>query len=428
MRIWLVTVGEPLPTDPGNKRLLRVGMLADILWRRGHEVVWWTSAFDHHRKRFRVEESSVLVFRKNFEIQFLKGCGYSRNISFARLRDHRSLAVQFRIRAAGLVRPDVILASYPTVELANEVTRFGQQEDIPVILDVRDLWPDVIVEHLPRGPLRWLGRQALRPMDATARHAFGSAHSVTGITEEIVSWALGKGSRERTENEKSFPLAYPEPEVTEQEVDEAGRFWDGLGVSRERFEMIVCFFGTLGRQFDLETVISALSGATWKERIAIVICGAGDRLEYYRKMAAGLENCFFPGWVDVPQIVSLMERSSAGIAPYIERYDFLMSIPNKPLEYFSGSLPVISSLESGPLARILRKHECGLIYESGERESFEKALFELYHNHAKCRRMGRNAREVYKKYFRADVVYEAMADYVEGIARRGDSMNGVTNG
>ncbi|GAI08595.1 unnamed protein product, partial [marine sediment metagenome] len=50
MRIWLITIGEPLPSDNNNDRLYRTGILAKLLIQRGHEVVWWTSTFDHVRK------------------------------------------------------------------------------------------------------------------------------------------------------------------------------------------------------------------------------------------------------------------------------------------------------------------------------------------------------------------------------------------
>ena len=43
MIVWLVTVGEPLPTDPGSPRLLRAGILAGLLAEKGHVVHWWSS-------------------------------------------------------------------------------------------------------------------------------------------------------------------------------------------------------------------------------------------------------------------------------------------------------------------------------------------------------------------------------------------------
>ena len=54
MRIWLVQRAESTPHDDnGNRRLLRIGILAEIMQSLGHEVVWWTSAFDHVGKRKR---------------------------------------------------------------------------------------------------------------------------------------------------------------------------------------------------------------------------------------------------------------------------------------------------------------------------------------------------------------------------------------
>ena len=55
MRIWLVIAYEPLPKVHGNVRLLRYGMLANNLSAQGHRVTWWTSNFDHVRKRHRFE-------------------------------------------------------------------------------------------------------------------------------------------------------------------------------------------------------------------------------------------------------------------------------------------------------------------------------------------------------------------------------------
>ena len=38
MRVWLVTIGEPLPIDGTNERLCRTGILANMLVKRGHKV------------------------------------------------------------------------------------------------------------------------------------------------------------------------------------------------------------------------------------------------------------------------------------------------------------------------------------------------------------------------------------------------------
>jgi len=67
MRIWLVQRAESTPhDDDGNRRLLRIGILADILQEQGHEVVWWTSSFDHVGKKKRYQQSTRVKVKKNW--------------------------------------------------------------------------------------------------------------------------------------------------------------------------------------------------------------------------------------------------------------------------------------------------------------------------------------------------------------------------
>ena len=80
----------------------------------------------------------------------LHGCGYSSNVSLARFRDHRQVAERFAAAAAAEPRrPDIIVAGLPTIELCLESTRYGKQRGVPVVLDMRDMWPDVFLELLP---------------------------------------------------------------------------------------------------------------------------------------------------------------------------------------------------------------------------------------------------------------------------------------
>jgi len=51
MRIWLVTIGEPLPIDGSNERLYRMGIIANLLVKKGHKIIWWSSTFNHVRKK-----------------------------------------------------------------------------------------------------------------------------------------------------------------------------------------------------------------------------------------------------------------------------------------------------------------------------------------------------------------------------------------
>ena len=99
MKAWLIQIGEPLPIDGANERLMRTGMLAQALVSRGHEVHWWASSFDHARLRQRPQHSSTVQLSDRFAITLLEGRSYPRAVSVARIRNHREVAADFESRA-----------------------------------------------------------------------------------------------------------------------------------------------------------------------------------------------------------------------------------------------------------------------------------------------------------------------------------------
>ena len=165
MRVWLVQRAESTPHDDnGDRRLLRIGILADILSSQGHEVVWWTSAFDHVGKRKRHYQSKRIMVKKNYYIHYLKCFGYKKNISLSRFIDNYVVANQFKkdVKLDHKI-PDIILTSMPSIELSQSVVHYANEKNIPVVLDIRDLWPDVFLELLPKS-LRWLVNILTLPM------------------------------------------------------------------------------------------------------------------------------------------------------------------------------------------------------------------------------------------------------------------------
>jgi hypothetical protein len=151
--VWLITIGEPVPVGEGAKdRLHRTGLFAALLAGWGHRVTWWTSAFDHFRKR-PLGPLGEVSLSPGLKAILLDGGGYSRNLSLARFRDHSRIARRFREAVGHHPAPDVLVAALPSLELPLEAVRYGQSRGRPVVLDMRDMWPDIFVEALPR-PLR----------------------------------------------------------------------------------------------------------------------------------------------------------------------------------------------------------------------------------------------------------------------------------
>ena len=153
MIVWLIKAGEPTPVDPGVPRLMRTGNLAQCLADRGHTAIWWTAAFDHQRKAFRRLMAPTASVDPRFSIRFVRSLGYAKNVSLRRWFDDIWLAVaMYRQMSREGAKPDVIVCAYPLIFASIVAVAYGKRNKRPVIVDVRDMWPDIWVT-LTRGPL-----------------------------------------------------------------------------------------------------------------------------------------------------------------------------------------------------------------------------------------------------------------------------------
>jgi glycosyltransferase involved in cell wall biosynthesis len=417
MKVWLITVGEPLPTDKGKNRLLRTGLLANALVEKRHDVTWWTSTFDHWRKVHRSDPDTVLKVGSRLQIVLLRGIGYRKNVSVSRLVDHALVGLRFSRMAKKYPRPDVILCSLPTLELSLAAVRYGRHRNIPVVLDVRDLWPDLFVELAPP---RWraLAKLAFAPMFQAARVACRGATAIIGNSPGHVEWGLRHAGRGGGPWDRVFPFGYSQQRPDDESIHQARRFWGKYGLADKPEKcFVVCFFGTISRQFDLATVIAAARRLEERGRdFKFVLCGTGGALDDYKKLAGDCASVVFPGWVPLPEIWTLMQVSDVGIAPYQDGGVHQHNLPNKPIEYMSAGLPIVSSL-SGYLQELLSVNDCGVTYRHGDADSLAHTLNDLYENEARVRAMSRNSSELYKRKFVAEQIYRDMSEYLEAVCR-----------
>ena len=413
MRIWLVKTGEPVPLHPTDgERLHRTGLMAKLFAAAGHEITWFTSTFDRVQRRNVFDQDHTVRPFPGVTIRLIHSPGYRKSISYARLRDQRIVSERLVQAMQAEEMPDVIVCAYPTVELARTSVAFGMRNKVPVVLDIRDMWPNIIIDSAPVffKPLIWL---ALRGMVRDAKFACANATAITGITGPFVEWGLNCGNRRRTHLDRDFPLAHSSSSPSGTKLEEAGRFWDSLGIANDIHAFRAIFLGTLGHQFDIETLLKAARNPEVVERgLQFVICGAGDNLETYRKMTADRPNVFFPGWIDLAKAQVLMKRCKVGLDPLPDRYDFLATINNKAIEYLSAGLPVISSPRKGLLFELLEQHRCGLSYDPGEVEGLVRGLTRFASAPGELDEFATNAIRLFDERFQAEEVYTELCTHL----------------
>lgn len=417
MKVWLLTVGEPLPIDPGSPRLLRCGIFASLLAQQGAEVVWWTSNFRHTEKEKRFTTTRAIQVNDNLKIWCLDSRPYWKNVSVQRILANRDVAAEFRRKAGEEDVPDIVIASYPIAELAQAAAEYARQNGIPSIIDIRDLWPDIWNTVLPK-PLRWLGSVALLPFHLQSRRTLKSFSSICGITEDAVEWGLARAGRARSQWDRSFPLAYQKSQYSETELADARQFWRGQFEKTSPAAFRLCFFGIIRERLRIDVMVDAVRMLPDDVRrtTRLVICGEGPSLASLRTSASDLPQVIFPGWVNGPQIEVLASESHAGLLPYSSETEFVRLLPNKVIEYLAYGLPVLSSLR-GPVFDLITQERCGRTYRETDPCDLARTIVELIDHPVQLREMSEHAKRVFRERFMASKVYGELAGLLAELAQ-----------
>jgi len=411
MNIWIVCMGEHLSIDDGGQRQMRAAMLTQALIANGHKVTRWASTFSHFTKRHRCDSSGLTADSEGERLWLLHGISYVRHVGIRRLINHMQLAHEFRRLSATEPAPDIIFCCWPVLEVGYAAADYAERHSVPILLDVRDLWPDIFLGAVPKA-LRPLARLCLAPYERMARSAFRRASGVVGISQGYLDWGLLKAGRARTANDAVFSLGYREPDWANASVDEGKATLRKLGVDDS---LTICWFlGSFGDTYDLAPVILAARQLQERgeDRPQFVFSGEGRGRAEYERLAAGLGNVVFTGWIDASQIASMMCMAKIAIAAYCSGAP--QGLPNKIFEYMAAGLAILSSLD-GECKQFLEDNACGLYYPAAGADGFLAALLPQLEEPGLAERLGGNGRKAFLERYAEPIVYSRLTTHIESI-------------
>lgn len=422
MKIWTTVMGQRLD-DADNTRSM---LLSKYLLDRGHQVTMWTSAWDHIRKEWRQEwkaSSSGSTARSDgLEIRFMKGCGYTRNISPMRLIDHWMAAADFtrqaRVLARQGARPDLIVASLPDHVTAAAAVAFGREIGAAVIVDVRDKWPDILFDLTRGSPLKQMaGRAAMLVENARTKRALAGADCLVAMMDSMLEWGLAKAGRPQGPRDKVFYLTTSPKnfDVAREPLGPEHPISRALGASAGK--TIFAFTGTFNRSQHPDLLLDAISllnkdGRLQGRDAAFIIGGAGLDAEEVERRAKSLPDTHFVGWMKPHEMNALLGGADVGLLLMRASSE---AFNNKTFSYLASGLPIISCA-TGDLHTMIERDGIGLNIKGGDPAALASAILEILDDPARLARMTGNVRTLFDSAFDQHSNYTAYADHVLDVA------------
>ncbi|MBM3766502.1 MAG: glycosyltransferase family 4 protein [Acidobacteria bacterium] len=407
MRVWLLQTSEQLPVRDGVRKL-RTRLLAEALAARGHSVVWWASCFNHLRKEWYFDRDTEFQDGPALTVRALKGFGYRRNVSLARFADHRRIARKFSRAASRSLRPDLIVASLPSHDLAEAAVRFARARGVPIIVDVRDKWPHNFLDAAPCS-LRWLARIALAGEFRRTRNALRGADAILSMTSPLLEWALQIADRSAGPNDRVFYLgAYRELDGV---VPSALR---SLIESRLKGKCVVTFVGTFSTYHNPEIALAVARRFRDRPDIVFVLAGDGDLAEELRRRAAALDNVVFTGWLESAGIAALLGASHLGLCTTGAKSERFF-LPNKVFAYLAEGVPIASAFD-GELRDLIDQEKIGFNFR--DEDELAGAIRSMAASAELRRSLSDNAARFFRSRCNAEVIYPQFVEHLERIAAR----------
>ncbi len=375
--IWFICVGEPVPINNNFENLHRCGKLAHEFSLQ-NDVIWFTSNFDHFSKK-KINFIGEKKINKNFKLFFLDTKPYKKNISLSRFHSHYLIGKEFKkkIKHFSSNRPDIIYASFPTIELAYECTKYAVKNRIPIVIDVRDLWPDIFLSAIPNF-LHFFAKIALFSWYRKKRYIFKKATSIIAISNGYLEFANQNIYRKNNKNDKIFYKSYlPNQSFQKSNPDKFRVIYIGaISKNKTSLQSVIEVFNDLDSKFEL------------------IICGEGDDINYYKSIAN--DNIIFKGWVSKNDINNIISGCSLGVVPLNNRFDFNRAIVNKAIEYISYGTPVITSLK-GDLKNFIEENKIGLFYAN--KQELRASILRLDQDRDFLKLLSRNASKTFFNNF-----------------------------
>ena len=406
----ILYVSQYFPPEMGAPAA-RVSELSRHWIRAGHEVTVLTGFPNHPDGVIRPEYRTR--FRRMISREILEGIKVVRTWllpfpnrkAYERMLNYSSFCLSAGIAGSFLTRPDVVVATSPQLLVGLSGWWIAKLKRVPLVLEVRDLWPESLAAVGVGGANSQLHRALGKIADFLYREATHIVVVTPAFREHLIKkWRVPEDKISVVQNGVETGLFSPgDSGRLRRSLDAEGKF-------------VVSYIGTLGLAHGLETVIAAAENLQGTDpNVQFLLVGEGADRERIQALAESkmLRNLRFVPQQAREKVPAYISASDACLVLLKKSDVFETVIPTKMLEFMSCGRPVILGV-NGQAREILEQSRGGLCVEPENPAALCEAIRELQHHNGLRDSMGRKGRD----YVVQNLSRERTArDYIEVLNR-----------
>lgn len=398
MLIWLVKEGENTPIEK-NSRKMRTWIKAEEFIKYGDSVVWWHSTFSHQQKKLLSVNDKKISISDKFQLNLVHAGTYKKNLSIKRYFHGLLLAYRYKKLFSQEQKPDLIICAFPPIHTTYQVLKYAKKNNIPFILDVQDIWPDAIILKLPLC-FRSVAKFFFLWDKYLLKKIMNLSTSIVAVSQGFLRRCQKYGNRSGNLFDKTFYLGYRTKQsnilISDSKISELN--------NERKNKTVFTFIGSFGLSYQIDLLCRVAKRINEEKSFEahFVFAGAGESFETLYNTYHPQRNITFLGWINESQIQQLLSITDIGLVPCKSDID---TVPNKPFEYLSHGIPLLSSLE-GEMENIINDYKIGFSYKWDDEIGLYNLIKTLVLEADLRADFKKNAQQVFDNEFSNETIYK----------------------
>lgn len=317
-----------------------------------------------------------------FKVTFVDERSYHKSICVNRLLASMDFAKNVLRYIRTQPKPDLIYQVVPTLDVADAVSKYAKKNNIPLVIDIQDLWPEAFKMAIS---VPVISDIMFAPYLIKANNIYKRADAVCAVSQTYVDRALQVNKACKAtqaayiginldvfdENVKNNPQPKPE-------------------------KITLAYCGSLSKSYDIRLVIDAL--ALMEDAPRFLVMGGGNDLEALKEYAESKNvDVTFAGFLPYEEMCGLLCSCDITINPILG--SSVASIINKHGDYAACGLPVINTQNSQEYCKLVEDYNMGFNCVQQGAEALAQKIKVLCEDEKLRKEMGKNARRCAEERF-----------------------------